>query len=70
MTQLKIPYSPLFYVPLILLQLSLLLRMAGGLSGQTSWLVHGGHLNGLTLALFILTLVWSIIRGQRRRVPA
>lgn len=66
-TQLKIPYSALFYAPLVLLQLSLLIRVVGGVSGQSSLLVGGGDLNGVALALFILTLVWSIARGQMRR---
>jgi hypothetical protein len=66
-TRLKIPYSPLFYLPLVLLQLSLLLRVAGGLGGQAELLIHGGHLNALTLGLFILTLVGSILRGQWQR---
>jgi hypothetical protein len=63
-TRLKIPYSPLFYLPLLLLQLSLLLRVAGGLGGHAGLLIHGGLLNALTLALFILILVGSILRGQ------
>ncbi|WP_428624043.1 hypothetical protein [Sedimenticola sp.] len=66
-TRLKIPYSPRFYLPLLLLQLSLLLRIVGGLSGNSHFLVHGGILNALTLALFVLTLVWSIFRGQWRK---
>lgn len=63
-TRLKIPYSPAFYFPLLLLQLSLLLRIVGGLSGNAGFLIQGGILNAVTLALFILTLVWSILRGQ------
>ncbi|MCW8907784.1 MAG: hypothetical protein OQL28_11090 [Sedimenticola sp.] len=66
-TQLRIPYSPLFYLPLLLLQLSLLVRVGGGIAGSSSLLLHGGHLNGVALALFILTLVWSIARGQLNR---
>lgn len=66
-TQLKIPYSPLFYLPLVLLQASLLIRVAGGVTGHSGLLLHGGHLNGVTLGLFILTLVWSIARGQLKR---
>lgn len=63
-TRLKIPYSPAFYFPLLLLQLSLLLRIVGGLGGNADFLIQGGILNAVTLALFILTLVWSILRGQ------
>ena len=63
-TRLKIPYSPAFYFPLLLLQLSLLLRIVGGLGGNADFLIQGSILNAVTLALFILTLVWSILRGQ------
>lgn len=63
-TRLKIPYSPLFYLPLLLLQLSLLLRMAGGLDHNAHFLLQGGILNAVALGLFVLTLVWSILRGQ------
>lgn len=63
-TRLKIPYSPAFYFPMLLLQLSLLLRIMGGLGGNADFLIQGAMLNAVTLALFILTLVWSIVRGQ------
>lgn len=66
-TRLKIPYSPVFYLPLLLLQLSLLLRVVGGLGANPALLVHGAVLNAVTLALFILTLLWSIVRGQLGR---
>ncbi|AKH19840.1 hypothetical protein [Sedimenticola thiotaurini] len=69
-TRLKIPYSPAFYFPMLLLQLSLLLRIAGGLGGNAGFLIQGAVLNALTLALFILTLLWSIGRGLTgRSVP-
>lgn len=67
-TRLKIPYSPLFYLPMLLLQLSLLLRIVGGLAGNAGFLIQGAILNALTLALFVLTLVWSIGRGLTGRV--
>jgi hypothetical protein len=63
-TQLKIPYSPAFYLPLFLLHGSLLVRVVGGMADSALLLTYGGHANGAALALFILTLVLSILRGN------
>lgn len=63
-TQLKIPYSAFFYLPLIFLQGSLVMRVVGGVSSNASLISQGGLLNGIALAVFIVTLVWSIVRGQ------
>jgi hypothetical protein len=63
-TQLNIPYSPVFYLPLIFLQSSLIMRVVGGLSSNASLLSQGGLLNSIALAVFIVTLVGSIVRGQ------
>lgn len=62
----RLPYSPLFYLPLLALQLSLALRLAGDLTQHASTLAVGGLLNALTLALLILTLLSSVLRGRRR----
>lgn len=67
-TRLNIPYSPIFYLPMLLLQVSLILRVAGSLTGNPELLTYGGIANGVTLAVFILTLVGHIIRGQTTRV--
>lgn len=71
-TRLTIPYSPMFYLPLLLLQGSLILRMGGGLAGNAELLRFGGIANGIALAVFILTLAGQIILGQtaRARRPA
>lgn len=67
-TRLNIPYSPIFYFPMLLLQASLLLRVTGGLGGNIELLTYGGIANGIALAVFIFTLVGHIIRGQMSRV--
>lgn len=67
----KIPYSPLFYLPLIALHLSLAWRVTGSLSDV--WLLRqsGGLINGVSLALFILTLLFTVARAasKRKEVP-
>ncbi|MDF1527562.1 MAG: hypothetical protein P1R74_00415 [Sedimenticola sp.] len=65
-TQLKIPYSPIFYLPLLFLHGSLLMRIIGGIGDNSLLLKQGGYMNGVALALFILTLVGSIVRGKLR----
>ena len=63
----KIPYSPLFYLPLIVLHLSLAWRVTGSLSDV--WLLRqsGGLINGVSLALFILTLLFTVVRAASQR---
>ncbi|MDH4235410.1 MAG: hypothetical protein OEV15_09800, partial [Gallionella sp.] len=54
-----------FYLPLLALHVSLLMRFAG--SGLMLPELHslGGLLNAAALALFILSTVSSVIRGSR-----
>lgn len=61
-TRLKIPYSPLFYLPLLLLHGTLLLRVTGGL-GLAGVYPLGGLLNAVALAAFIVMMVYSVLRG-------
>jgi hypothetical protein len=61
----KIPYHPAFYVPLALLHASLALRVAGGLAELPALRAWGGVANALTLAVFIATMIVSVIRGGR-----
>lgn len=66
-TRLKIPYSPALYLPLLVLQISLLLRVIAGILADSTLLMQAGIGNGIALALFILTLVWRIAIGFRRK---
>jgi hypothetical protein len=66
----KIPYSPLFYLPLAALHLSLFLRVVGNLGEMWTLRQMAGLLNGVSLALFILTLLFSVWRGIAARKDA
>jgi len=62
----KIPWHPVFYLPLLVLHASLALRIAGGL-GSEFWLRReGGLLNAIALLLFIATLLTSVVHGKRK----
>ena len=60
-----ISYSPRFYLPLALLQISLLLRIAGDLVGLPAARQWGGFLNEVAILAFLMLLVLSGRRGQR-----
>jgi hypothetical protein len=62
----KIPYHPFFYVPLALLHLSLALRVFGGLTESLALRQWGALANAATLAVFIATMIASVIRGARQ----
>lgn len=57
----QIPYHPVFYLPLVLLHASLVLRIAGDWASEIEWRSAGGTLNALALAVFILTFAGSAI---------
>lgn len=61
---LQIPFTPAFYAPLALLQVSLAARVAGDLSGWPAARAYGGLLNAAALALFLLT---AVIAARARR---
>lgn len=60
-----VPYHPSFYVPLALLHLSLVVRLAGDASGAFAWTRLGGLLNALALAAFIASTASAVVRGAR-----
>ncbi|MCK2096347.1 hypothetical protein [Thauera aromatica] len=61
----KIPYHPAFYLPLLLLHASLAVRIAGGFGGNLALRQWGALANTAALALFILTMIVSVVRGGR-----
>jgi hypothetical protein len=66
----KIPYHPAFYLPLLVLHASLVLRIAGGM-GDRFWLrSEGGLVNAVALLLFILVLLGRVLRGRQVRPAA
>lgn len=61
----KIPYHPAFYLPLMALHASLVLRILGGLGDKLSLHREGGLLNAIALLLFIATMLVSVVCGRR-----
>ncbi len=61
----KMPYHWTFYLPLLVLHASLLLRLAGDGLAQPDLRSLGGLLNAAALVLFILGTLASVIRGAR-----
>jgi hypothetical protein len=59
----RLPYHRLFYLPLAVLHLSLVLRVAGTLLEAVPMRSAGGALNAAALALFVLGVVVSVARG-------
>lgn len=61
----KLPFRKLFYAPLGVLHLSLLLRLGGDLAGNEGLRAWGGLLNGVTVLGFALLVVASIVSARR-----
>jgi hypothetical protein len=66
-TGLAVPFHRVFYVHLILLHLSLLLRVGSDLTGWLPGRQWGGLLNVLVLLLFIGSTAVAVRRGRARR---
>jgi hypothetical protein len=64
------PYHRYFYVPLALLHGSLLVRLAGDVTGSFDWTRTGGLLNAIALAAFVLGSLTAGVRGRRERARA
>jgi hypothetical protein len=58
------PYSPLFYLHLTLLHLTLVLRVAGDLLWWLPGRRWGGALNGIAILLFLLVTVATVLYGR------
>jgi hypothetical protein len=65
-TKVKIPYHPSFYLPLILLQVSLLLRLSGDFIYMANLRKAGGILHVISIVLFILVLAVSVFRNKNK----
>lgn len=61
----KMPYHWTFYLPLLVLHASLLVRLAGDALALPDVRALGGLLNAVALALFVASTVSSVIRGFR-----
>ena len=63
-----VPYHPYFYVPLVLLHGSLLVRFAADITLESAWRTWGGAFNAIALLAFLLGTLASVLRGAA--VPA
>lgn len=61
-----ITFTPLFYLHLVILHLSLLVRVIGDLTGQSAVRSAGGLLNEVAILLFLGMTVHSILKGEKR----
>lgn len=66
-SRIKIPYHPAFYLPLTLLHLSLIARIAGDLLPIPHCRQIGGVGNALAILLFILTVAITALRVRRQQ---
>ena len=61
----KIPYSGVFYAPLAILNIGVLIRVVGGLDGNPALQTLAGVINGVSIATLLLVLVAQVIRHNR-----
>jgi hypothetical protein len=66
----QMPYSPLFYLHLTLLHLTLILRVVGDLLWWLPGRRWGGMLNGVVILLFLLVTVGTVVHGRWRAAAA
>lgn len=65
-----LPYRPVFYVPVVLLHASLVLRIVvGDLRGEPWALQTGGALNIAAVLLFVVLAIGSAVRPEREPRP-
>lgn len=62
-----VPYSPWFYVPPVLLDVSLAARLAGDWTGSSAWRAWGGAANGVALLAFMAATIGAVARGLAAR---
>jgi hypothetical protein len=63
----KIPYHPSFYLPLMMLHISVMMRITGDLLQDPLCRSIGGVLNGIALLLFLLSTASAIIRNKWKK---
>lgn len=65
--KLKLVYSPLFYLHLALLQISLVVRVYGDLGQVVELRSWGGLLNALAILVFMVNTLSGVLRGRAKR---
>jgi hypothetical protein len=63
----KLPYTPWFYVPLVLLHGSLVVRIGGDALTRFDCIRAGGLLNALALAAFVVANASAVLRARTAR---
>ena len=58
------PFHPIFYLWLILLNLSLGLRIIGDFQENSDWRLFGGIFNGIAFIAYLLNVAFLIIKKQ------
>ncbi len=61
-----VPYHPYFYVPLVLLHGSLVVRFAADMALQPQWRAWAGAFNALALLAFLLGTLAAVLRGTSK----
>lgn len=69
LARVKLHFDARFYLPLLLLHLSLLLRLVLG-HGDVDWRAWGSGLNAASIVLFALTVISAAVSWQRRHPPS
>jgi hypothetical protein len=70
LTQINVPFRAVFYLPLVLLHASLLLRTGGSLAGWQAGRMWGGVLNEIAILSFMGIFLFSVIRQKKPRADA
>lgn len=70
LTQIKVFYNRSFYLPVILLHASLILRIAGDLAGSNPARMWGGILNEIALLAFLAIFVTGAARQRQTQAAA
>jgi len=66
---LPIRYMPIFYIHLVLLHLSLMIRIIGDLLVFMPLRMWGGLLNGIAILIFLIVTAYSITTSKKEQVP-
>lgn len=62
----SVPFHAVFYGPLLLLHVSLVMRVAGDAVGSLAWTRAGAWLHTAALLAFIVSTATAVVRGSRR----
>lgn len=65
LTRLRLTYHCGFYLPVLVMQVGLLIRVAGDLAGTLPARQAGGLLNALAIVLFLLSVLYAVRLGRK-----